>query len=747
MSRLGALTMGAAAATLMFAGNSAFAQSAEAVAEDEEIVVTARKREESIQDVPVSVTALSGAALEDRGVTALNQIDQFAPGLTFQPGARTGGGGSTGSVFIRGIGQIDYNPLTDQGVGVYVDNVFLGRATGQVMDVLDIARVEVLRGPQGTLFGKNTIGGAISIVSSIPRGEFSGYVQAAGGSFNQLDQRASVAFPITDALSGRISLSNRQRDGYAESLATGDEFGDVDSQSGRLVLNWEPDAGAASFVLIVDASTQEGQSQFNRLVATRTDAGHPLGIALTPYVPTSDYVNYASNSALNFNNLDVFGVSGTFRLEVAPDLDFISITAYRTLEAAVGLDTDSSPLAIQEIEGYTDQHQFSQEFQLAGVSFGDRLEWLLGAYYFEESIDERSENRIVPFFVNTTQYMSPTTTTWALFTQGTYQFTDRLSATIGVRYSEEDKHVDGRSFRNLAGTCLPLLCDADPRAHPSESWTSLTPRFGVEYQASDDALLYFSYAEGFKSGGFNYQVINRIEEFRAYDPETASTYEVGFKTDWLDRRLRINGDVYYTEYEDLQLRSTLAGGSDPALCPAGPTCSLVLNAPGVNLTGAELEVTARPTDALQLFLGVAYIDDEYRPLTPGINFGLVTAENDLPKTPTWAVNLGAQLDVPLSWGLLTLRGDYAYKTSMFTDYENTPQLEQDAFGLLNVRAALSFAEERWEVAVSGQNVTDEAYLTSGFGSGMVGPGGLGYAVGSYGVPATWQVSLRYRFGE
>lgn len=359
----------------------------------QDIVVTARLRSESVQSVPISVTALSGKQLEQRKVETLADVARFTPNLTFDTGARSSGGGLTSSIFIRGVGQSDFSTSADPGVGLYIDGVYYGRSVGSVIEALDLDHVEILRGPQGTLFGKNTIGGAINIASAMPTGKFRGSVQGEIGRFDERNLKGTIEFPITGTLAAKFSVSSRNRDGYTKGLFDGIDRDDVDKLSGRAVIRWTPtddftsttiidgtrqrEHGAANSLLAVNP-TATGPLLYNMIVAPRTS----LGLLDGRYAAGGRRVTYSYADpavlATDFlgavNNLDVLGASQTFTWQFMPNIKLTSITAYRQVDADSGTDVDGTPFNFQAASINVDQHQFSQELRLNGTSFDGRLD-------------------------------------------------------------------------------------------------------------------------------------------------------------------------------------------------------------------------------------------------------------------------------------------------------------------------------------------------------------------------------------
>lgn len=764
---------------------AASAQQADTGGEMADIVVTARKREERLQSVPISIAAFSGEALERRNIQAITDVSKFVPNLTLDTGARSGGGSFGSQIFIRGIGQLDYSVYADPGVGLYVDGVYVGRTQGSVLDVLDVERIEVLRGPQGTLFGRNTIGGAISVVSAKPTSEFGGYIQGSVGRFDQKDLRASLNVPLTDRLAVKFSFATKNRDGYAHSLITNDEFGDQHSVAGRVVARWTPSDSIES-TTIFDITHQRQGGQFQRVVSVVPTASLPAGTRLfnslvasrTPYaafdsrwLPTSTYTNFASGP--NINNLDSWGLSEDLEFKLSDDVTLSSITSYRDLRFHVAVDIDGSPLNLASLNDVARQHQFSQELRLGGTAIGDRLKWLVGGYYFREKIDYhntailfgglysalealpgpifppsvpfggRSNPANVSLDLALGQVNQPINTTYAAFTQATFKLADRLSITGGLRYNDDQKDITVVNTRAVSRVVsFPLTT----RSAKFKSWT---PKASIEFQATPDLLFYASYAKGFKVGGFNARASDPFE-FNTYNPEQVSTYEAGFKSEWFDHRLRVNAAAFHSDYTDLQfvtqvpIGTPLPPGSVPANCPKSPFCTIAGNAAQARIQGFEAEATARLFPNFDLSASVGYNHNKYTKLDPTLPQQGILITNKLPKTPEWTINLGAQHVLPISnFANLTTRVDYSYRSTTYNDFENTPVLTQPGYGLLGARIALAAPDNGWELALSGQNLTDKVYISSGFGAA----GTFGFNLAGFAAPRTWTLTGTVRFGK
>jgi len=734
-------------------GAPALAQEQQAeVSENEELVVTARRRAESLQDTPVAVTVISGAALEDRGLVSTTDLDQAVPNLQFTTYGTLSGNNSAAQVFIRGIGQTDPTPAVDPGVGLYIDEVYIGRSVGGAMDFRDIANVQVLRGPQGTLFGRNTIGGAVLITTNAP-GEGAGNTVRVGvGEDGMLEAFGALDVPISPTLDARVSAGFRQRDGYVTRAFDGVDLGNEDTYSGQFALRWTPTADLTFTGRVDYASEDENGSPFvframNPAAlfvgAASIAAGCPNILdGLPPPVlvgPLDDDRCGNNSQALGpttnggtfpaFSTLENFGVSLTAEWELNDAVTLRSITSNRYLEWAGSRDADNTPLLILHTSYGSESEQFSQELQ-ASVDLG-RMRGVIGGYYFDES----TTDRVLVYLGNPgtsydTQRVLLETEAWAAFTEWTFDITDALSVSAGLRYTDEEKMLQGTMF-NVAGAATPepappaglcpfgglpptqtgcLFITRDPFV---QSFESTTGSASVQYRWNPDFMTYASWSQGFKSGGFNQRYNNAPPGNApiAFDAETAETIEIGFKSTPMPG-LRINAAIFSTEYDQIQMTYRLG------------VVPLLFNAGVATIDGAEIEIAWRPTDRLSVDASIGYLDDGFDTITDPPPFGLVsptsvaTLNSTLPFTPEWQMNLGVGYDFPLSNGMtLTPRVNVSYTDEQYFDAGNSADIAQlDAVTIINGSLVLAGAGESWRLTLRGDNLTDEFYPVAGTSS-------------------------------
>jgi len=742
------------AAALQGAIMPAAAQSSDTIAQIEEVVVTARRREERLQDAPVAVTALSADALQARGVESVDQIAKFAPSIRFDGAAALSGGNYNATVFIRGVGQNDFAIFSDPGVGVYVDGVYYARSIGGTMDAFDVSRIEVLRGPQGTLFGKNTIGGAVVISTAKPASQFGGEIEGTIGSLDRRDLKGHIDLPLNDKVALRLSAARLTRDGYGKRLVTGDDLGDRNATAARAQLRWQ-----ASDNVTVDLAADYTRAREHSAPQKLLVIGAVPGFAIGPFMP--NYNTYvapsqgvtAPNGARtlntsfltddpfttygtgpNVNDLDLWGASATvdWALET---ISLKSITAVRGLTATFARDGDNTPFTFRETFNHDVQAQYSQEFQLSGHAFDDRLNWVTGAYVFQERGTDSGNAKLAlglapgvsppPYSPSAAVYTKVTSTTYALFAQGSYNFTERLSATVGARVNRDEKDyvLDHRRIRD--GGIIAQLAK-------SGSWDSFTPKLGLEFKATPDVLLYASAGKGFKSGGFNARPLNDASEVTEYQPETLLTYELGAKTAWFDRRLILNLAGYFSDYQDIQVTVNQTPRN------------FVANAAAGEVKGVELELQARPTVNWSFNFGAGYMDAKYTEVGSGLAAGQVlpiTLATHFVKAPEWTANGGIEYsrELPVG-GRIVARVDWTYYSTVYNDVANDPDLTQPGYDLFGARIGYTSPDQLWQAAVFGSNLSDERYMVSGNASS-----GFGLKEASFGRPREWGVSLSRKF--
>lgn len=715
----------------------------------EEIVVTAQRRESSLQDTPIAVTALSSAAMEARGIKNVGNLENFAPNIQINQG-RSDGGGSTAAITIRGVGQNDPQFPNDPGVGLYIDGVYSARSYGGLIGLLDIERIEVLRGPQGTLFGRNTIGGAVNIITTPPSQEFGGQVSLLYGSYDRFEAKASLNVPlIEDKLAARFSAGFTRADGLGRQITTGAEMSNENRKVFRLALRATPsddvtidlaadytrqrqNSAAGTIIAVVPSTSGLIEGPFNNVLAPLANPSLNLpadAVFDSRFVSGRRYDNYGT--APLADDLDSGGAALTVEWRASDALTLKSITAGRAYKAHIALDQDLSPYSIIETNDRQHQEQYSQELQAYGKLLDGRLRYLLGLYYFKEIARDHNIVNILPgtlqpfgFEIGQIAELGLDATNYAAFGQVDFDIIDNLTLTVGMRQNHENKRFT-RQFTHIEGQDIFI-----PYQVLEKSWNSFTPRFGLSWKATGNVMLYASYAEGFKGGGWNPRPAAQNLGVTPFEPERIKTYEVGAKTEWFDRRLTFNVAGFISDYSNIQL---------PVILP--PFNIETQNAGKSRIHGLEVELAARPVPEATIQIGYGYFHNEYRSIAPGPAATTFALTDKLPDAPKHTLNIGADYRFDLgSVGSLTLRGDGSYRSAVYKDAVNTPQIRQPGFWLASGRVTWATEDDRFSVQVYGNNLFDKKYLTAGLDASV-----LGEIVGFYGRPREFGVQGSYRF--
>lgn len=827
-----------------------------------EIVVTAQKRAESVQDVPIAISAFGADTLKERAVGSIAQLSAIAPNVNLDAGTPFSGSPAVLSAYIRGIGSDDFAFNIDPGVGLYLDGVYLARTVGANQDLMDVARVEVLKGPQGTLFGRNTIGGAISIVTRDPGKEFRVQGDVTAGSYQRLNARGAVDIPITSELGAILSFGVQSRDGFLKRIPYPDQranntpsytafsaagYGNAAREGGND--NWNlrgkakwSNGGPLTLTLSGDYSRDKGTSA-NKLIATaETVPGNFAGTANLPgtafdptgttgfnfaglynfcigatsaqiaargaqalcgtsgtqfnprfQVPSYAGVNVDANPSNNrlpwdsryliadpdksyatgnsFSDLKNWGFSGVIDYALGDAIALKSITAYRQLDWAAGLDADGSPLNFLQLSFTMRQWQFSQEVQLLGKALDNKLNYVLGGYYFKEA---GNLHDYVTFAEGQVQVDGPNrleTANYAAFGQIDYRATDWLGLTIGGRYTNEKKRFEGgqqelNGFNYKLFGCsdangnitpngpfplAPIPCQAglgypDP-SNPvrvyvpgvnRKSFSDFSPKFGLQLHPNDDVMVYGSWSRGYKTGGWTTRLTNPQGNVAPdFNEETATTIEVGVKSTLLDRKLQLNAAAFTTAYKDIQLNIQI--GTSPTIANAGDA----------RIRGFELEAIAAPVRGLTINSALGYIDAYYTRVSAAaaavggpspFQAGTVVGA-PLPKTPSWKVNFSPRYETRIgNGGSVILLADWSHASSVWNDTQRSYVLRRGAVDLVNASIAYRDPGDHWTLTAGGTNLTDNRYLTSG-GANIAD----GTFFGTYSRPREWYVRFGFTF--
>jgi iron complex outermembrane recepter protein len=822
------------------------------------ITVTAQFREQDLQDTPIAITATTGEMLEARGQTNIAQVAAQAPNVSLRPQPQNGGSGLI--AFIRGVGQVDFNYALDPGVGVYIDDVYIPTLSSSLLELIDLERIEILRGPQGTLAGKNSIGGAIKLFSAKPRGDDSGSMRIEYGSYDLVQIRGMADFRITDDLAMRISGMSRSRDGYVGMLDYGvthpnsnvlannargrgnadyETMGGESIVAGRAALRYR--SGPLEINLSGDYTREDSEAVPTVLIA----AGNPtppgvgseffdpfssnpsvsigsqgelipwlvgkdgnavlLNCAFVPAGPYScdtggnllgwdpRFVSYSSFMdamepnpqapfkpyfALPIKEFEGWGIQGNVTFDITDNLQLVYIGSWREYTSKFGQDQDATPIPVAQLDNELNHRAWSSEVRLNFDALDGMLEGTVGGFYLDQAGDytARVDLNYVGHTIDFIHGPDTTpSTTKAVFATATVRPFDALGLTAGIRYTKDRKVYT--YFRSNPDGTLPNapLCfsnpggfagfnpDGTPIGPPGAVVSSLdsSPNcilaglFGVpgefegdrwdyrlvaDYRFSDAFLAYASLSTGFKGGGVNPRPFV-ADQALPFNPETLTTYEIGFKSDFLDRRVRLNGAAFLNKYDDIILGKLICPESSlpsPCLRPE--------NIGSADVKGVEFELSIFPVEGLSLDGSIAVLDFEYTsPSTGGFLDGTgIPASGITPYTPELTYSFGIQYDHDIGPGMISARFDGSFQDEVFTNAENSPWALVDDRFLANARLAYTSGDEKWRVALEVQNLFDKYYFLS---RSDVTSNSLGVVTGVPGLPRTWSISVERRFGN
>jgi len=735
-----------------------------------EIVVVARKREERLLDVPIAITALSADGLSKLQATDLSGVQGAVPNVNIVQGR---GSSSSANFFIRGIGQPDALQTFDPAVGVYVDGVYFSRIQGALVSLSDVERVEVLRGPQGTLYGKNTIGGAVNIISRKP--DFDRFKASGSATYGSYDQVLVNGYASTPLIAGKAALSvagtYERRDGTVTDPLTGQDYNDRNSWTARAILRVAP-VETVELSLSGDYTRQRNSLTLGYPTAPILSTSlFPVGVSvLVPANPNGPYDFRASTSFANGEGqkLDHWGVSLTANIDLTDTLQFTSITAYRRLDPDFFIDIDATQFELGDVFVGVNQRQFSQEAQLKYA--GDRLSGVFGLYYLDEDISSHQEAYGDDIFtllggpVTFTRLIDDAqqTKSYAAFGQLTYDLTEQFSVTGGLRYTYEKRRynrttttisslaaLDGLTFTFPDNLPPPLNGDNDA------SFDAWTPSITLSYKPTPDTLLYASASRGFKSGGFNGRA-NSLNDLTLvvdgtptlvtrFRPETVWTYEAGAKGSFLDGKVTLSAAAFYSDYKDFQAR--VGGGTVGA---ANTGVFPVINAGKLRIYGFEVEGVVKPVKALTVSGSLGYLNADYREFNDGRRvppqpFSCNPTGNEITCEPAFAPPISARLAgdyvVPIGSSTLTLGVEGRFIDKHFLSVDNRPGLTENGYALGNAYVQLDLADRKFYVRGAVRNFTDTVYKTDGQEFSSVGNIQTAY----YGDPRTWSITGGFRF--
>lgn len=688
-------------------------------ADSSEIVVTARRREETLISVPIAITALSGDQLAAKGAGDITALAETVPNVTLETSRATN---STLSAFIRGVGQQDPVSGFEQGVGIYLDDVYLNRPQAAVLDIYDVQRIEVLRGPQGTLYGRNTVGGAVKYVTKRLDDKPHLSLRGTYGTFNQLDGVASASAPIGNGtLRVGGALARLTRDGFGQNLTTKLDNYDKNVWAGRGTIEVH---GSDIFARLSVDVTHDKSNPRN---------GHRMIAGMLSGAPVLDD-EYDTRGGLNTPQQDVKAWGASLFLEGKPNdwLTLRSITAYRKDDSATPIDFDALPTVDVDVPGFYRNRQFSQELQVL-VSAG-KLNGLAGFYYLDATALTQFEvrlytaNALLPGLTAFTN-ADIGTETMAGFADFSYDFTDQLSLSLGGRYTWDKR--DGYILRqnylfggsNVFGGAGTAFGAPQTNMTGSRTYNKFTPKATLSFKPDRDTTFYASYSQGFKGGGFDPRGVGvnapigvSQAEFLSFRPEKVDSYEVGFKANLLDRRVSIATAAFWMDYTDVQIPGSIA-------CRVGAVdtfCGVVSNAGKARMKGFEFEGRAKLIEGdggtLTLSGSLGYIDAKY--LSYITNVASVPTQvapfRKVQNTPAWSGSASIDWSMPVGEGTLNLGAGMSFKSKTYQFEIANPYLDQPAYQLFDASIVYRAPDRRWSIGVYGKNLTDKRYRTSGY---------------------------------
>jgi len=716
----------------LFCAGGAYAQAGDDVTTVEDIVVTAQKREQSLQSVPVAVTAYTGETMQNLGVKSSSDIASVVPNVEI---GLPGGEGNQPLIYIRGVGLSDTSSNNAGPNGVYVDEVYVSSPGAQTFQIFDLERVEVLKGPQGTLYGRNATGGAINFISAKPTEEFTAKAMLSYGSFDTVTGEAAVGGAINDAVRVRLAATGARSDGYIRNDLTGGRENGKGYFALRGLMAVDFSENLDALFSLHGGRVDVRAPQYRSLGVLDPSTGAPCAITAIQAGACGNVLGYVSPSSFyrgaydRREKLEVenWGASARFNWNLG-EITLTSITAYDYNDKTHREDTDASPLALMAIDYGVRSHTFTQEVRLSGK--GERTDWVAGAYYLSETL---KQNQTVDLF-RELRFLTPgggadptgastggapvlfaralntqKTEAAALFGQIEYAITPQLRATVGARYNYEEKQFSAAGrFEDaliggtpIPGGVLPLYA-----FDQSAKFENASFKIGLDYDLAERVMVYGSVSTGFKSGGFNggflsFDPAEAARQAQPFDEETLTAYEAGLKSTLLEGRVRLNAAAFYYDYKDLQLYTLVNTGALPL--------QLLDNAANATIYGAEIELVAKPVQHFDVTMNLGLLDTKIEDfVSAGANF----SGNQLALSPKVTFSGVASYEVPLEAmsASVVLQSSVSYRSSQFFSADNDPLLSQDGYWLVGGRIALRSDDGRWEAAIYGRNLTAERYV-------------------------------------
>lgn len=691
------------------------------------VTVTARKREETLQEVPVAVTAFTPEVLDKLNIRDLGDLGAQVPNLTIYA-AR--GSTSTVTAYIRGVGQADPLWGVDPGVGIYLDDVYIARPQGALLDVFDVERIEVLRGPQGTLYGKNTIGGAIKYISRGLPQETSGFASITVGNYNQLDVKAGIGGEIGGKDSGlraRVAMASMNRDGFGTNLHTGQEVSDKEINAARFQLgaySQEDFDVQFAFDWVDDKSGVRGA----KMLAPNNNPLVPVST-----VPPLDSRYDIRSGMRNVNNTTLKGASATVNWRPNDDWAFKYVLAKRESDTETNIDFDTLPQKIADVRAFYSDSQVSNELQV-NYDGGGRYRGVTGLYWFNGDAGGQVLNNFFNLSFGDTQGVV-NTKSLAVYTDWTIDLNERLKLDLGARYTDEDKHAIAYNIGYTDATFTRPNGVVAANFDKTVNFKNVSPKASLSYEITPDIMAYASFSRGFKSGGYNIRAnttaVPRSGE--PFDDESVDSFEVGSKMALLDHTMYLNLSAFHNKYKDIQLSVFTA-------LPGGGFFGDFTNAGRGTVNGIEAEYQWLPTQNWLISGNLAWLDAKYDEfITGGVN---VADSQRFTNAPDFsgAVNVEYRTDLA-NGGNLSVRGTYSYQSEVWPTTDLSPVIRQDGYGLLS--AGVTYRHnDAWSFSLQGTNLLDEEYRTTGYN---LVSASLGVLTGFYGPPRQYMLTARYDF--
>jgi iron complex outermembrane receptor protein len=707
-------------APLSLAVALAIAGTQAAAAALEEVIVTAQKKEESIQKAPISLVAFGAADIENKGINGLVDLHSEVPNLQLTPHPNSA---TTTRVFMRGVGNNDDQITQDPSVAVYLDNVYVARSQGLAMDVADIERVEVLRGPQGSLYGRNATGGAINFITRAPElGQFGFQQNVTLGNYDQFRSRTIISVPVGDTLAAQLSYLKDKKHGFVDNLGTGvSRFGDKDRSAYRVALHWQP-------IDTLDVRYSYDRSQIDDTPAYIASAANFDPHAKRP----SEGAPFVEN--LRRNDVTPQGHSLSANWDFNDTLSFRSITGYRKLDNNINQNYMTGalgpfPLLVTATD--SSQHQFSQEFQAVGDALDARLDYVAGLYYFDEKGDSVDGSNLSALGRGVAyRTVSIENSAYAVFGQGTYTpaiLDDQLHVTLGLRYSKDQRKasLDTTTVANSGAVSVVAPGKGD------KGFDDISPSLVVSYDINADVNSYFKAVKGYKTGGFNVRASSVARFNEGFDQENLWSYELGVKSQWFENRVRLNVAAFYENYTDIQVNVQ----SDPTRIQVTD----VFNAGKATISGLEMDISARLTEGLTASLNYGYLDASYDKISD-LDGNDVSSRYQFVEAPHNSATTSLEYEFPATpIGIVTAQADYSWQSEKFSSAADSRYVT-DEYGLLNARLTLSeipVGVGSFKVSAWGRNLEDKEYYAAFFNAGA--PGAI------FGDPRSYGVDFTYRY--